>query len=73
MTDLKKHYLGDGAYVQIGSYYGEVALTTEDGVSVQNRVVLGPGEMKRLQEWVTERAAEWARRCEDEEKAGDDS
>ena len=54
----KKAYLGDGAYVQIGSYYGEAVLTTEDGISVQNRVVLGPHEIDMLQKWLSERAAE---------------
>lgn len=67
MVDVKKTYLGDGAYVQIGSYYGEVELTTENGVSAQNRIVLGPYELKRLEDWIKERAAEWLRRCEDEE------
>jgi hypothetical protein len=43
-----KQYLGDGAYVQEGSYVGEFILTTEDGVSVQNVVVLGPVEIENL-------------------------
>lgn len=43
-----KEYLGDGAYVADGCYAGEVVLTTEDGVSVQNRVVMGPTEVAAL-------------------------
>ena len=51
----KKMYLGDGAYVQIGSFRGEVILTTEDGISAQNRVVLGPDEIRLLLRWLGER------------------
>jgi len=59
MDDLtKKAYLGDGAFVQLGSYASEVVLTTEDGISVQNRVVLGPHEIAVLVRWLRERTAE---------------
>lgn len=37
-----KSYLGDGAYIQLGRFHGEVILTTEDGISTQNTVVLDP-------------------------------
>ena len=47
-----KAYLGDGAYVQQGRYRGEVILTTENGISVQNRVVLGPEEIRALGRWL---------------------
>lgn len=47
MTEHKV-YLGDGAYVDVGSYRGEVVITTEDGISVQNQVVLGPNEVLAL-------------------------
>ncbi len=50
----KKSYLGDGAYVQLGSYATEVVLTTEDGVSETNRVVLGPYEIDALLRWLKE-------------------
>ncbi len=56
--DTKKSYLGDGAFVQIGSFHGEIVLTTEDGISVQNRVVLGPMELKLLIRWLGEREME---------------
>lgn len=52
MTHPDKSYLGDGAYVQRGSYASEVVLTTEDGVSAQNTVVLGPMEVRALLEWL---------------------
>jgi len=47
----RKIYLGDGAYAEEGNYRGEIVVTTEDGVSVQNRVVLGPGEMRSLRDF----------------------
>lgn len=47
-----KSYLGDGAYVQQGSFLGEVVLTTEDGISVQNRVVLAETEIANLLQWL---------------------
>ena len=37
-----KQYLGDGVYCAPGSFDGEVVLTTEDGVSVQNAIILEP-------------------------------
>ena len=47
-----KFYLGDGAYVDMGSYPGEMVLTTEDGISAQNRVVLGFVELLLLGRWL---------------------
>lgn len=48
----RKDYLGDGAYVQMGGYMTEVVLTTEDGVSVQNRIVLSNSEIANLLRWL---------------------
>ena len=48
---MNKIYLGDGAYVQQVCYDGEVVLTTENGISEQNRVVLGINEWRSLIEW----------------------
>ena len=47
-----KSYLGDGAYVQIG--IEEVVLTTENGVSVLNRIALGPTEIDALIRYLKE-------------------
>jgi hypothetical protein len=52
-----KEYLGDGAYVETGSYMGEVVLTTSNGIRTTNTIVLGPGELKVLSEFI----AEWKR------------
>jgi hypothetical protein len=41
-----KTYLGDGAYAEVKG--GELILTTEDGVSVHNRIVLGGREWSAL-------------------------
>ena len=49
-----KQYLGDGAYIQLGSFTGEIVLTTENGISVQNRVVLGPVELVLLRQYLEE-------------------
>lgn len=52
MAHPNKAYLGDGAYVQDGSFKGEIVLTTENGVSEQNRIVLGPPEIRMLIDWL---------------------
>ena len=43
-----KTYLGDGAYARTGDYRGEIILTTENGISIQNEVHLGPSEVETL-------------------------
>lgn len=48
-----KTYLGDGAYAEVDRY-GDLVLTTEDGISVQNRVVLGPHEWTLLRRFMEE-------------------
>ena len=50
-----KAYLGDGAYVRVGSFAGEVVLTTEDGRFENNRVVLDETGTLRLIEWLQQR------------------
>ena len=62
-----KTYLGDGAYVQQGSYIGEVILTTEDGISVQNRIVLGSTEIHVLLHWLEQWRQAHKRRMEESE------
>jgi len=51
-THPNKAYLGDGAYVQQGCFQGEVVLTTENGISEQNRVVLAETEIATLIAWL---------------------
>lgn len=51
----QKTYLGDGAFVQLGNFATEVVLTTEDGVSETNSVVLGAHEIDTLIRWLKER------------------
>jgi hypothetical protein len=47
-----KAYLGDGAYVDLGAFPGEVVITTEDGISVQNSVVLDMNALRILIGWL---------------------
>lgn len=47
-----KSYLGDGAYVQVGSFGGEVVLTTENGQFVGNTVVLDEQGTLNLLNWL---------------------
>lgn len=42
-----KTYLGDGAYAEFNSY-GELVLTTSNGISDTNRIVLGVDEVFAL-------------------------
>ena len=44
----KKVYIGDGVYMAPGSYFGEIILTTEDGITVQNTIVLGLSEISNI-------------------------
>lgn len=46
-----KIYIGDGAYAAINSI-GELVLTTENGMSVQNTVVIEPEVYPKLEEFV---------------------
>jgi hypothetical protein len=46
----KKIYLGDAVYAEVRN--SELILTTEDGMSVTNTVVLGPQEWSLLQMYV---------------------
>lgn len=41
-----KEYLGDGAYAEVGP--GQITITTENGISVQNTVVLDTNGLKAL-------------------------
>lgn len=52
---IGKHYLGEGAYVEFDGY--SYVLTTENGISVTNTIVLGPIEYEALVAFV-ERVAE---------------
>ena len=49
MDPLTKIYLGDGAYAVWDGY--NINLTTEDGISVTNRIVLEPVVLKALFEF----------------------
>lgn len=48
---MSKRYLGDGVYAQIEDY-GDLILTTENGVRVTNRIVLEPAVLLSLLKFV---------------------
>lgn len=50
MSMSHKSYLGDGAYVEFDGF--SVHLTTEDGISTTNRVVLEPHGIRNFEEWL---------------------
>jgi hypothetical protein len=49
---LPKTYLGDGVYVSHGAYNGEIVLTTENGISATNTIVLEPEVLAALILWL---------------------
>ena len=59
---MKKEYIGDGVYVEFDGY--GLVLTTEDGRSTTNRIVLEPEVYQALTAYVS-RLRE-SRLCEDE-------
>ena len=60
MPRLKKRYLGDAVYVDFDGY--GLVLTTEDGVSETNRIVLEPEIYYALVAYVQELKGEEADR-----------
>jgi len=47
-----KQYIGDGAFADFDGF--SIVLTTEDGISAQNRIVLEPAVWVSLKAYVTE-------------------
>ncbi len=50
MASPHKTYLGDGVYADLER--GDVVLTTENGISVTNRIVLEPAVINALTSWL---------------------
>lgn len=50
-VQLEKVYIGDGAYAAIDGC-GNLVLTTENGISVQNTVVIEPEAYPMLEEFI---------------------
>lgn len=63
----EKQYLGDAVYAEIMNY-GELILTTEDGISATNRIVLEPQVIKALDLYLLKIKEVYAARAEEEEK-----
>jgi len=49
---MSKRYIGDAVYVDCDGYY--IILTTEDGISVTNRICLEPSTWRQLVAYVRE-------------------
>lgn len=47
-----KSYLGDGVYVDWDDATYSIVLTTEDGISVTNRIILEPEVLTALQRYL---------------------
>ncbi len=73
MTDRvrppEKRYLGDGVYVAPGSCLGELILTTEDGISVQNTIVLDPSIVQGIARFM-DHVVTYAKQLQDDEAKG---
>lgn len=53
---MEKQYLGDGVYVREEG--GDVVLTTENGISETNTIILEPSVLQSLDEWLRRRGQE---------------
>ena len=49
---MNKAYIGDGVYVELDDHTYDVILTTENGISVTNRIVLEPEVLNSLNEYL---------------------
>ena len=54
-TKREKRYLGDAVYVEIDEDAQTIILTTEDGVSTTNRVVLDVPVLEALDRYLDEK------------------
>jgi hypothetical protein len=48
---IQKEYLGDAVYAEFDRF-GRIILTTEDGISVTNRIVLEPEVLAAFEDYV---------------------
>ena len=55
---MKKTYLGDGVYAEIEQDGWFVVLTTENGVSVTNRIYMEPSVVRAFEAWLAQVRAE---------------
>jgi len=51
---LEKVYIGDGAYAALDAQTGDLVLTTENGISVQNTVVIEADAYRVLETFVAQ-------------------
>lgn len=55
---MRKRYIGDGVYAEFDGY--SIVLTTENGISVTNRIVLEPEVYEALTTYAADLRAERA-------------
>ena len=48
---MNKEYLGDAVYCEVDRF-GDIILTTEDGVNVTNRIVLEPTVLEAFENYL---------------------
>lgn len=48
---MNKEYLGDAVYIEVNRF-GDIILTTEDGVNVTNRIVLEPTVLEAFENYL---------------------
>ena len=48
---MNKEYLGDAVYIEVNRF-GDIILTTEDGVNVTNRIVLEPSVLEAFENYL---------------------
>jgi len=48
---MEKTYLGDGVYIEQNDF-GQVVLTTSDGLSDTNTIYLEPEVVRAMEEWL---------------------
>ena len=49
---MSKAYLGDGLYIDKGPYPGAFTLTAENGIDVQDRIILDGSTIRALADYI---------------------
>ena len=48
---MNKEYLGDGVYIEVDNF-GDIVLTTENGISTINRIILEPTVLEAFENYI---------------------
>lgn len=63
---MNKLYIGDGIYIQQGSYLGEFILTTENSIEVTNTIILENQMIESIVAYTKQAYHEWSNLTEKE-------